>query len=78
MINNGSETTLLEFLSEALRFFWIEAAELPAPRIPCEDLESVTLLRNCGVYCVVEGFGNGDVDPNSNRKVSLDTGAVLA
>jgi len=71
MINNGSETTLLEFLSEALHFFWIEAAELPAPRIPCEDLESITLLHNCCVYCVVEGFGNGDVDPNSNRKVSL-------
>ncbi len=71
MINNGSETTLLEFLSEALHFFWIEAAELPAPRVPGEDLESITLLRNCCVYCVVEGFCDGDVDPNSNRKVSL-------
>ena len=78
MINHGSETTFFEFLSEALHFFWIEAAELPAPRIPCEDLESITLLHDRCVYCVVEGFCDGDVDPNSNRTVSLDTGAVLA
>lgn len=78
MINNGSETALLELLSEALYFFWIEAAELPAPRIPCEDLESITLLHNRCVYCIVEGFCDGDVDPDSNRRLSLDTGAVLA
>ena len=77
MINHGSETTFFEFLSEALHFFWIEAAELPAPRIPCEDLESITLLRNCCVYCVVEGFGDGYVDPDSNRKTSLICDVVV-
>jgi hypothetical protein len=34
-------------------------------------LESVTLLFNRLVYCCVERFGDGDVDPDSNRKVSL-------
>ncbi|OLE71396.1 hypothetical protein AUF78_02000 [archaeon 13_1_20CM_2_51_12] len=71
MINNRSEAALLEFFSEALHFVWIEAAELPPSRVPGEDLESITLLRNCGVYCVVEGFGDGDVDPDLDRDASL-------
>jgi len=78
MIDYRAETALFEILSKALHFFWIEAAELPAPRIPGKYLESITLLRNRRVDCIVEGFGDGDVDPDSNRKVSLDTGAVLA
>ena len=77
MISNGSETTLLEFLSEALHFFWIEAAELPSSRVPGEDLEGVALFLYCCVYCVVEGFGDGDVDPDSNRNVSPVGGAVV-
>jgi hypothetical protein len=76
MINYRSETALFEFFSETLHFFRVEAAELPAPRVAREDLEGITLLRNCCVYCVVEGFGDGDVDPDSNRKVSLVHGAV--
>jgi hypothetical protein len=71
MINNGSETALLEFFSEALHFFRVEAAELPASRVPGENLEGVTLLTDCCVYRVVERLGDGDVDPDSNRKVSL-------
>jgi hypothetical protein len=34
-------------------------------------LEGITLLRYRCVYCVVERFGDGDVDSDSNRKVSL-------
>src|SRR2546426_1032628 len=60
MINNRSEAALLEFFSEALHFVWIEAAELPPSRVPGEDLESITLLRNCGVYCVVDALGFAD------------------
>ena len=55
----------------------VERAELPASRIPREDLKSITLVRDGCVYCVVEGFGDGDVDPDSNRRVSLDYGAVI-
>jgi hypothetical protein len=32
---------------------------------------------HCRVYCVVEGFGDGDVDPDSNRKVSLVRRSVV-
>ena len=78
MIDYWSEAALFEFLSKALHFFGIEIAELPAPRISREDLKGIALLGNRCVYCIVEGFGNGDVDPDPNRKVSLDTGAVLA
>lgn len=39
-------------------------------------MEDITLLGDGRVYCVVEGFGDGDVDPYSNRKVSLVRGAV--
>jgi hypothetical protein len=34
-------------------------------------LESIAFLRYGCVYCVVEGFGDGDVDPDSNRRLSL-------
>ena len=77
MIDYWSETTLFEFLSEALHFFGIEIAELPAPRIPREYLESIALFRNRCVYCIVEGFCDGDVDSDPNRKVSLGLRAVL-
>jgi len=40
-------------------------------------LEGITLLRYCCVYRVVEGFGDGDVDPDLNRRVSLGCGAVV-
>ncbi len=40
-------------------------------------MENITLLRYRRVYCVVERFGDGDVDPDSNRKASLVYGAVL-
>ena len=78
MIDYWSEAALFESLSEALHFFGIEIAELPAPRIPREDLEGIALLRNRCLYRVVERLGDGDVDSDSNRRVSLDTGAVLA
>jgi len=77
VIDYWSEAALFEFLSEALHFFGIEIAELPAPRIPREDLEGITFLRDRCVYCIVEGFCDGDVDPDSNRKVSLGLSAVL-
>ena len=77
MVDYWSEAALFEFLSKALHFFGIEIAELPAPRIPGEYLESITLLRNRCVYCIVEGFCDGDVDSDSNRKVSLGLRAVL-
>ena len=77
MIDYWSEAALFEFLSKALHFFGIEIAELPAPRVPGEYLESIALLRNRCVYCIVEGFCDGDVDPDSNRKVSLGLRAVL-
>jgi hypothetical protein len=76
VIDYGTEAALLEFFSEALHFFRVERAELPASRIPGEDLESITLLRYRRVYCVVEGLGDGDVDPDSNRKASLVNGSV--
>jgi hypothetical protein len=71
-----SEAALLKFFSETLHLFWIQVAELPTPRVPREDLESITLPHYGCVYCIVEGFGYGDVDSNSNRKVSLVRGAV--
>jgi hypothetical protein len=71
MVDYWSEPALLEFLTEALHFFRVERAELPASRIPREDLESITLLRYGCVYCVVEGFGDRDVDPDLDRNVSL-------
>ncbi len=77
MVDYWSEAALLEFLTEALHFFRVERAELPASRISSEDLESITLLRGRCVYCVVEGFGDGDVDPDSNRRVSLVHGALV-
>ena len=77
MIHDRSETALLEFLTEALHFFRVERAELPATRIPGEDLEGVALFLRCCVYCVVEGFGDGDVDPDLNRKLSLVRSAVV-
>src|SRR5438552_1799814 len=77
MIDYGSETALFEFLSKALHFVRVQIAELPAPRIPGEYLESITLLRNGCVYCIVEGFCDGDVDSDSNRKVSLGLRAIL-
>ena len=77
MVDYWSESAPPEFLTEALHFFRVERAELPASRIPCEDLENITLLRYRRVYCVVEGFGDGDVDPDSNRKASLVNGALV-
>ncbi len=40
-------------------------------------MESITLLRGRCVNCVVERFGDGDVDPDSNRRVSLVRGAFV-
>jgi hypothetical protein len=77
VVDYWSEAALLEFLTEVLHFLGVEAAELPASRISSEDLESITLLRYRCVYCVVERFGDGDVDPNSNRIVSLVHGALV-
>jgi len=77
VVDYWSEAALLEFLTEALHFFRVKRAELPASRIPREDLESITLVRDGCVYCVVEGLGDGDVDPDSNRRVSLGYGAVV-
>ena len=71
MIHHRSQTTLLELFPETLDFFRVEAAELPASRIPGEYLEGVTFLRYRRVDCIVEGFRDGDVDPDSNRKASL-------
>jgi hypothetical protein len=71
VVDYGSETALLELLPETLHLFLIEAAELPASRVPREDLERVAFFLDCGVYCVVEGFGDGDMDPDLDRKVSL-------
>ena len=78
MIHDRSETALLEFLTEALHFLRVERAELPASRIPREDLENITLLRYRCVYCVVERLGDGDVDPGSNRKASRGYWALLS
>lgn len=71
MIYHWSEAALGEFFAEALHLFRVQAAELPAAGVAGEDLESITLVSNCCVYCVVEGFSDGDVDPNSNRNASL-------
>ena len=76
MIHHRTQTTLLEFLPEALHFFRVEAAKLPAPRVSGEDLEGVAFLLYRYVYSVVEGFGDGDVDPDSNRNASLVNGSV--
>jgi len=77
VVDYWSEAALLEFLTEDLHFFRVERAELPASRIPREHLESITLLRYRCLYGVVERFGDGDVDPDSNRRVSLGYGAVI-
>ena len=77
MVDHWPEAALLEFLTETLHFFRVERAELPASRIPREDLESITFVVYGCLYCVVEGFGDGDVDPDSNRKVSLIHGALV-
>src|SRR5438552_7944655 len=69
VIDYWSEAALFEFLSKALHFFGIEIAELPAPRVPGEYLESITLFRNRCVYCIVEGFGDVNVDPISTRRL---------
>jgi hypothetical protein len=71
VIDYRSETALLELLPETLHLFLVEAAELPASRVSGEDLEGIAFFLQCCVYCVVEGFGDGDVDPDSNRNVSL-------
>ena len=34
-------------------------------------MERVTLFRYRRVYCSVKGFGDGDVNPDLDRKVSL-------
>ena len=78
MIDYRSETALLEFLPETLDLFRVERAELPASRIPREDLKGVAFFRDCRVYCVVEGFGDGDMDPDLNRRPSLITGSLLS
>ncbi|HEX9612522.1 MAG TPA: hypothetical protein VGA05_02790 [Candidatus Bathyarchaeia archaeon] len=77
MVDYWSEAALLEFLTEALHFFRVERAELPASRIPREDLESITFVPYGCLYCVVEGLSDGDVDPDLNRRVSLGCGAVV-
>ena len=74
MIDYGSEAALLEFFPEALYLIRLQTAKLPAPRVPSEDLENITLLCYCCVYCVIEGFGDGDVDPDLDRKLSLISG----
>jgi hypothetical protein len=76
VVDYWSEPALLEFLAEAVHLFRVERAELPASRIPREDLESITLVRDGCVYCVVEGLGDGDVDPDLNRRVSLVHGGI--
>jgi hypothetical protein len=78
VIDCRSEAALLEFLTEALDLFRVESAELPAPRVPREDLKGVAFFRDCRVYCVVEGFGDGDMDPDLNRRVSLVHGGTAA
>jgi len=54
MINNWTQTALCEFLAEALHFLAVKVAELPASRVPGEDLEIVTLLRDGCVDCRIE------------------------
>jgi len=77
VVDYWSEAALLEFLTEALHFFRVERAELPASRIPREDLKSIAFVPYGCLYCVVEGFSDGDVDPDSNRRVSLVHGALV-
>jgi len=71
MIDYRSEPAPFQLFSETLHFFRVETAELPAPRIPGEDLEGVAFFLHCRVYRVVEGLSDGDVDSDSNRKLSL-------
>jgi hypothetical protein len=77
VVDYRSEPALLEFLPEALDLFRVESTELPASRIPREDLKSITLLRYGCVYRVVEGLGDGDVNPDLDRRLSLFTGSLL-
>ena len=78
MIDYRSEPALIKFLTEALHFFRVESTVLPASRIPREDLESITLLRYGCVYGVIEGFGDGDMDPDLDRRLSLVHGGIAA
>jgi hypothetical protein len=77
VIDHGTQTTLGEFVPETLHFFRVEGAELPASRVPGENLERVTFFLRCRVYCVVEGFSDGDMDSDSDRRLSLGWSAVV-
>ncbi len=62
---------------EALDFFRVERAELPASRVTRENLENVALLRERRVYCLIKRISDGDVDPDLDRKASLVYGAAV-